>query len=130
LVARKASYHQPRPSSTRINQQGLVYVPDMRGKSVATMLLDTRAWTLGRQSDIKTGEFLRELPISVNAQGGKLAVGYWRTGNLVYADLAKCTSMTLTCVGPEELFNACFLDTSTLFVICKQKEVVEMYCVT
>lgn len=124
---RKAAFHQP---TTTSKQEGLLYVPDMRNKSIVTFLLNTKTWELSKANEIKTSEFLRELPISVNAKGGKLVVGYWNTGNVIYADLSKSTSLTLTSVGPKELFSFCFVDLDSILILCKQREVVEAYSLT
>uniref|UniRef100_A0A915HL01 Uncharacterized protein n=1 Tax=Romanomermis culicivorax TaxID=13658 RepID=A0A915HL01_ROMCU len=125
---RKASFHQSsRKWPENRQREGLVYVPDMKNKTIVTFLLDTHAWTISKIDEIKTTEFARELPITVNAKGGKLVVGYWNTGNVIFADLIKSTSITLTSVGPREIFSICFLDTLSILVLCKQREVVEMY---
>lgn len=121
---RKVAFHQPTIAS---KQEGLLYVPDMRNKTIVTFLLNTKTWELSKENEIKTAEFLLELPICVNAKGGKLIVGYWNTGNIIYADLSKSSSITLTSVGPKQLFSFCFVDMDSILILCKQRELIEAY---
>lgn len=122
---RKAAFHQPKSKNYK---EGLLYVPDMHNKSVVTFIMNRATCELTGASEIRTEEFNRELPNCVLASGGTLLVGNWNTGNLIVADLAKCKSQILTCVGPKELFNLYYVqDEGKLLVLCKQKELIEVY---
>uniref|UniRef100_A0A5S6R5J1 RING-type domain-containing protein n=1 Tax=Trichuris muris TaxID=70415 RepID=A0A5S6R5J1_TRIMR len=120
---RKAAFHQP----IKRRKEGLLYVPDLHNRLVVTFVINLENWTLIKSAEIRTGELTRELAMCVEVHEGRLVVGNWRTGNVIVADLVKCSSEMLTSLGPRQLSSLCFVGRDQLLILCKQKEVIEMY---
>uniref|UniRef100_A0A5S6R6C7 Uncharacterized protein n=1 Tax=Trichuris muris TaxID=70415 RepID=A0A5S6R6C7_TRIMR len=120
---RKAAFHQP----IKRRKEGLLYVPDLHNRLVVTFVINLENCTLIKSAEIRTGELTRELAMCVEVHEGRLVVGNWRTGNVIVADLVKCSSEMLTSLGPRQLSSLCFVGRDQLLILCKQKEVIEMY---
>ncbi|KFD49361.1 hypothetical protein M513_09724 [Trichuris suis] len=120
---RKAAFHQP----IKRRKEGLLYVPDLHNRLVVTFVINLENWSLIKSAEIRTTELTRELAMCVEVHEGRLVVGNWRTGNVIVADLVKCSSEMMTSLGPRQLSNLCFIGRDQLLILCKQKEVIEVY---
>ncbi|KRX95565.1 hypothetical protein T4E_2056 [Trichinella pseudospiralis] len=121
---RKAAFHRPAKVD---RSEALLYVPDVHNRLVVTFVLNLDTLTIRKTTEIRTSELTRELAICVAALEGRLVVGNWRTGNVIVADLVKCSSELLTSLGPQQLASLCFVDRNQLLMLCKQKEVIELF---
>ncbi|CDW56770.1 hypothetical protein TTRE_0000505201 [Trichuris trichiura] len=120
---RKAAFHQP----IKRRKEGLLYVPDLHNRLVVTFVINLENWSLIKSAEIRTTELTRELAMCVEVHEGRLVVGNWRTGNVIVADLVKCSSEMMTSLGPRQLSSLCFIGRDQLLILCKQKEVIEVY---
>ncbi len=126
IVKPDAAFRRAAFNPSRSGSGGLIYVPDMQRSSIMTYELDTETWELTNEREIDTAEFREELPGCVEISRGGLIVGNLRSGNIIVADLNKCSSQLLTSVGPDELFSFHAVK-DKLAVLCKKKEVIEVY---